>query len=285
MTTAWLLTNRWLHWDKFETQFDQLLTAAAGRLDMRRVHTDWAASHLEGELPELALIMDKDVATTAQLEALGVRCVNTAHAIAVCDNKAYTHARLTAAGIAHPRSIAAPLTFRPLTAQEWEASEFVDAAERTLGLPAVAKHAVGSWGSGVFLVHSRPELVGVLAKASGAPVLVEEFVAGSSGRDARIYLVGQTPVAAMRRYGAEGDFRANITGGGRAEAWDPPAEYVDVACKAMAALGLEIGSVDFLDAPEPLVGEVNSNAQFVTLAETTGIDVAARVIDYLEALQ
>ena len=42
--------------------------------------------------------------------------------------------------------------------------------------------------------------------------------------------------------------------------------------------------MDFLDASAPLVGEVNSNAQFVTLAETTGIDVAAQVIDYLEAL-
>lgn len=282
--SAWLVTNRWLHWDKFEAQFDQLLAADNGRLNLCRVHTDWVASHLDGKLPQLALIMDKDVATTAQLESLGVRCVNTAQAIALCDNKAYTHARLTAAGIAHPRTVVAPLTFRPLTAEEWEASEFVDAVERTLGFPAVAKHAVGSWGSGVFLVHSRAELIEVLTKAAGAPVLVEEFVAGSSGRDARIYLVGDTPVAAMRRFGAEGDFRANITGGGRAEAWNPPSEYVEVARQAMAALGLEVGSVDFLDASAPLVGEVNSNAQFVTLAETTGIDVAAQVIDYLETL-
>lgn len=251
---------------------------------MRRVHSDWVSAHVGGELPDLALIMDKDVAMTAQLEALGVRCVNSARAIVYCDNKAYTHARLTAAGVPHPRTLVAPLTFRPLEAAEWEASAFVTAVEREFGFPAVAKRAVGSWGSGVFLVHSRAELVKMLVAAAGAPVIVEEFISSSSGRDARIYLVGDVPVAAMRRFGAEGDFRANITGGGRAEAWEPPAEYVDVARQAMSAVGLEIGSVDFLEASNPMVGEVNSNAQFVTLAETTGVDVAAHVIAYLEEL-
>ena len=119
------------------------------------------------------------------------------------------------------------------------------------------------------------------ADPAAEAVIAEEFVAGSRGRDARIYMVGRTPVAAMRRFGEGGDFRANVTGGGRAEPWDPPAEYIDVARRAMDALGLEIGSVDFLDADAPLVGEVNSNAQFHSLTQTTGVDVAGAVIDYL----
>ena len=245
--------------------------------------TDYAVTHLE-DLPEVAFIMDKDVAAVAQLEAFGVRCVNSSQSIALCDNKAYTHAALTRAGIAHPKTITAPLVYRNLAAEEWANSEFVAAVEHSLGFPAVAKHAVGSWGSGVFLVNSRDELIDVLREAYPSPVIVEEYVAGSHGRDARIYMVGDTPVAAMRRFGQGGDFRANITGGGRAEAWDPPAEYVDVARAAMAALGLDIGSVDFLDAQDPLVGEVNSNAQFASLTETTGIDVAAAVVEYLEQL-
>lgn len=281
MKPTWLVTNRWLHWDKFEWQFDQIIGASHGQIE--RVTTDYAVTHLDA-LPEVAFIMDKDVAAVAQLEAFGVRCVNSSQSIALCDNKAYTHAALTRAGIAHPKTITAPLVYRNLEAEEWANSEFVAAVEHALGFPAVAKHAVGSWGSGVFLVENRDELIDVLREAYPAPVIVEEYVAGSHGRDARIYMVGDTPVAAMRRFGQGGDFRANITGGGRAEAWDPPAEYVDVARAAMAALGLDIGSVDFLDAQEPLVGEVNSNAQFASLTETTGIDVAAAVVEYLEQL-
>lgn len=281
MKPTWLVTNRWLHWDKFEWQFDQIIGASHGQIE--RVTTDYAVTHLE-DLPEVAFIMDKDVAAVAQLEAFGVRCVNSSQSIALCDNKAYTHAALTRAGIAHPKTITAPLVYRNLEAEEWANSEFVAAVEQALGFPAVAKHAVGSWGSGVFLVENRDELIDVLREAYPAPVIVEEYVAGSHGRDARIYMVGDTPVAAMRRFGQGGDFRANITGGGRAEAWEPPAEYVDVARAAMTALGLDIGSVDFLDAQEPLVGEVNSNAQFASLTETTGIDVAAAVVEYLEQL-
>ena len=281
MKPTWLVTNRWLHWDKFEWQFDRIIEASRGQIE--RVTTDYAVTHLDA-LPEVAFIMDKDVAAVAQLEAFGVRCVNSSQSIALCDNKAYTHAALTRAGIAHPKTITAPLVYRNLEAEEWANSEFVAAVEYALGFPAVAKHAVGSWGSGVFLVKSRDELIDVLREAYPSPVIVEEYVAGSHGRDARIYMVGDTPVAAMRRFGQGGDFRANITGGGRAEAWDPPAEYVDVARAAMAALGLDIGSVDFLDAQDPLVGEVNSNAQFASLTETTGIDVAAAVVEYLEQL-
>ncbi|MDK8796539.1 RimK family alpha-L-glutamate ligase [Corynebacterium sp. MSK044] len=283
MKRGWLITNEWLEWDKFELQFDDLLAAAEGVLDLSRVSTDWVVSHLDGDVPDVALVMDKDVAAVAQLEALGVRTVNTAKAIALCDNKAYTHAALTRAGIAHPATITAPLAYRALSAQEWENSDFVAAVESQLGYPAVAKHAVGSWGSGVFVVHNRSDLVRVVMEAYPAPVIVEKFIAESAGRDMRLYMVEHEAVAGMRRFGSDGDFRANITGGGKAEPWDPPAEHVDVARRAMDALGLDIAAVDFLEpaSGQPLVGEVNSNAQFVTLAKATGVDVASHVIDYL----
>lgn len=284
---AWLVTNRWLAWDKFEQQFAELQRAAARTgMALERVSTDYAGAHLDGPLPRLALIMDKDVAAAAQLEARGVRCVNSARAIALCDNKAYTHAVLDSCGIAHAPTVTAPLVYRPLSEAEWEGSAFVGGVDKQLGYPVVLKHAVGSWGNGVYLAHSRAELVRMLAEAGTRPLIAEAFIAESAGQDARIYLVGDTPVAAMRRRGAEGDFRSNITGGGSAEPWEPPPVYIAAARRAMAALGLDIGSVDFLNpgAAEPLVGEVNSNAQFVTLAQTTGVDVAGYVAEYLRGL-
>lgn len=322
--SAWLVTNRWLQWDKFEQQFGQLqaaadattegpATSAAGlaaaaepapALSLTRMTTDEVVARLAADsaragrtaadpadpaagadsaLPAVALFMDKDVAAAAQLEARGVRCVNSARAIALCDNKALTHAVLEAHGIAHAPTITAPLVYRALTRAEWGASGFVASVEKQLRFPVVLKHAVGSWGSGVFLARSRDELLRLLEEAGTTPVIAEAFIAESAGSDARVYMVGDEPVAAMRRRAAGGDFRANITGGGSATPWDPPAAYVDTARAAMRALGLDIAAVDFLrpDGPAPMVGEVNSNAQFVTLAQTTGVDVAPSVVNYL----
>lgn len=319
--SAWLVTNRWLQWDKFEQQFGQLqaaadattegpATSAAGlaaaaepapALSLTRMTTDEVVARLAADsaragrtaadpaagadsaLPAVALFMDKDVAAAAQLEARGVRCVNSARAIALCDNKALTHAVLEAHGIAHAPTITAPLVYRALTRAEWGASGFVASVEKQLRFPVVLKHAVGSWGSGVFLARSRDELLRLLEEAGTTPVIAEAFIAESAGSDARVYMVGDEPVAAMRRRAAGGDFRANITGGGSATPWDPPAAYVDTARVAMRALGLDIAAVDFLrpDGPAPMVGEVNSNAQFVTLAQTTGVDVAPSVVNYL----
>lgn len=171
---AWLVTNRWLHWDKFEWQFSALARAAgAVGLDLRRVSTDEAVAAMgTGPLPRVALIQDKDVAVVAQLEALGVRTINTAAAIAACDNKAFTHAVLSHAGIAHPRTLTAPLAYRNLSAAEWGKSEFLAAVDRQLGYPVVAKRAIGSWGQGVELIHAPAELVAFLRAAHPAPVIV-----------------------------------------------------------------------------------------------------------------
>ena len=62
MKRGWLITNEWLEWDKFELQFDHLLAAAEGVLDLSRVSTDGVVSHLDGDVPDVALVMDKDVA-------------------------------------------------------------------------------------------------------------------------------------------------------------------------------------------------------------------------------
>ncbi|WP_342318271.1 ATP-grasp domain-containing protein [Corynebacterium mayonis] len=282
MSTAWLVSNRWLVWQRFELQFEALLQRA-DEVSLTRCTNDHAAVAVaRGDaLPDVALVMDKDVALIASLEARGVRCINSARAIAMCDNKALTHAALTAAGIAHPDTVVLPYVFDTLSREQWRASEAVAAAKQILGYPLVAKRAVGSWGRGVHLVADEEELVEMICATQPAPIILERFIARSRGTDARVYMVGDEPVAAMRRFAAGSDFRANLTGGGKAQPWDPPAQYVEVARRAMAALGLEIGAVDFLDSDEPLVGEVNSNAQFMSLSEVTGVDVASRVISYL----
>ncbi|QPK78661.1 RimK family alpha-L-glutamate ligase [Corynebacterium lizhenjunii] len=284
METVWLLTNQWLRWERFEQQFAALGAAAAatGRLRLQRVSNDWVAAHAtqlsRSALPAAVLVMDKDLPVLRLLEARGVRLINSAQAVADCDDKLYTFASLAGAGVAQPDTLAVPLHYQPLTREQWRSSEFSRQVREFLGFPLVLKHAVGSWGQGVFLLHSEEELLDHLAAAQGQRLLVQRYTASSHGQDTRLYMVGRRCVAAMERRGVGGDFRTNVTGGGTAVSATPSDGQLQAARTAMKALGLEIGSVDFLGE---LVCEVNSNAQFMTLMEVTGCDVAAQVIDYV----
>lgn len=285
MIRAWLLINEWLQWDKFEQQYRALEEAAADRgVGLVRRSNDWIAAHLgttpDTELPDVAIVLDKDLHTLTLLESRGVRLVNRAAAVAVCDDKLLTYAALAAAGVPQPETMPVPLAYSPLNRDQWRASEFFRAAGTRLGFPMVFKHAVGSWGQGVFLVDNSEQLLDLLADA---PVrsLVQRFAADSSGHDRRLFMAGDRCVAAMDRFGADGDFRANITGGGIGRVAEPTPTQLDSARRAMAALGLETGSVDFLGEE---VCEVNSNAQFMTLEQVTGVDVAANLIDHVLSL-
>ncbi|MDY3127226.1 MAG: RimK family alpha-L-glutamate ligase [Corynebacterium sp.] len=290
MKTAWMLTNSWLVWDKFEQQYADLVAAAARQgIDLVRLGNDEVAGGIEkleagkAPRPDFVLNMDKDVAVLRVLEAVGLRTINTAAAVAECDNKALTYAALRAAHLPQPRTLVAPTVFRPLSAAEWEHSKYVAAVERTLPYPVVVKEAVGSWGTGVFLAYNRAQLVDHLSDAGTKAVLVQEFISAARGKDVRLYLLGRKVVAAMERSAPGDDFRANVTGGGSAQPCVPTLTMVETARRAMDAVGLDFGSVDFLidDTGTELICEVNSNAQFVTLSAVTGVDVADAMMTWL----
>ena len=72
------------------------------------------------------------------------------------------------------------------------------------------------------------------------------------------------------------DFRANVTNGGHMEQFDAPAEFLRLAERCCAVIGLDFAGVDMLFGPgeRPVLCEVNSNAHFKNLYHCTGVDVA-----------
>ena len=81
---------------------------------------------------------------------------------------------------------------------------------------------------------------------------------------------------------AEGEFRANAELGGRGERAEITPEIREIAEKASCALGLEYAGVDLLfDGEGYLVTEVNSNAHFRLIEETTGIPIASLYAEYI----
>jgi ribosomal protein S6--L-glutamate ligase len=90
-------------------------------------------------------------------------------------------------------------------------------------------------------------------------------------------------VAAIERRAKEGDFRSNLHRGGVATIANITLQERDIALKAARTMGLDVAGVDILRAERgPLVMEVNASPGLEGVEKTTGIDIAARMIQWIE---
>jgi ribosomal protein S6--L-glutamate ligase len=88
----------------------------------------------------------------------------------------------------------------------------------------------------------------------------------------------------MARHAAPGDWRTNVSLGGRAERYRPSADEERLALGAARSVGAEVAGVDLItdcDQDRPIVLEVNAVPGWRALSRVTGIDVAAAVLDAL----
>lgn len=227
---------------------------------------------------DFIIFYDKDIRLAQALTMTGKRLFNSAAAIEACDDKALTHLKLSQAGIPQPKTILCPKAF-PVTG--YSHFEFLDYAGEVLGYPMVIKERFGSLGEQVYLAHGRDEAESILKSINGREAILQEYV--TEGTDLRINIVGGKYIAAMRRI-SDGDFRANISCGGRAERAYPSEEETELALKSCRALGLDFAGVDILWKRDgtPVVCEVNSNAHTNGFYACTGINAADYIIRYIK---
>ncbi len=151
--------------------------------------------------------------------------------------------------------------------------------------PLVVKLLEGTQGIGVVLADSNRSAKSVVEAFRGANVniLVQEFIKEAGGTDIRALVVGGKVVAAMKRTGAEGEFRSNLHRGGSAQAIKISPEERSTAIRSAKAMGLNVCGVDMLRANHgPVVMEVNSSPGLEGVEKATGIDVAGKIIELLE---
>jgi len=153
------------------------------------------------------------------------------------------------------------------------------------GAPLVVKLVEGTQGIGVVLAETRQAAESVVDAFRGlnAHILVQEYIQEAKGRDIRCLVVGDEVVAAIERQAKEGDFRSNLHRGGVARVAEITEREREIALKSAHTLGLDIAGVDILRADRgPLVMEVNASPGLEGIESTTGIDVAGKMIDWIE---
>ncbi len=153
------------------------------------------------------------------------------------------------------------------------------------GAPVVIKLLEGTQGIGVVLAETKKAAQSVVEAFYGlqANMLIQEYIAESGGADIRAFVVNGKVVGAMRRQGAEGDFRSNLHRGGTATKVKLTAKQRALAIAAAKAMGLKMAGVDMIESSRgPLVLEVNSSPGLQGMEEATGKDIASQVIKYIE---
>ncbi len=160
-----------------------------------------------------------------------------------------------------------------------------DVIELSGGAPLVLKILEGTQGVGVVLVDSEKAAKSVLDAFYGMDVnlLVQEYIEEAGGADIRAFIVGGEVVGAMRRQGAEGDFRSNLHQGGSAKSHKLTRKEKSTALAAAKAMGLGVCGVDMIPSSRgPLVMEVNSSPGLEGIEKSTNIDIAGKIMDYIE---
>lgn len=286
--TGWLVVNEFLTSQNYMDVAVWLQRAAEEQDIQLQCLTNAEAMRLiaPGGAPykdaaDFVVFWDKDIHLARLMEQSGLRLFNSADAIEKCDDKALTHIALQPSGIQMPLTYVVPHTYPWVV---WQRCDYLDNAVVALGWPVVVKECYGSFGEQVHLVANYDELLEVMNGIGARPMLLQQFIVGSKGRDIRLYMAGGEPVACMLRTAQDGDWRANATNGAAVQQWEPTDEQVAVAQRACEALGLDFAGVDILfgENEEPVLCEVNSNAHFLNISKCTGVNVAQHIMQHVK---
>lgn len=153
------------------------------------------------------------------------------------------------------------------------------------GAPLVIKLLEGTQGIGVVLAETQKAAESVIMafKQLDANILVQEFIKEAGGADLRAFVVAGKVVASMKRQGPPGDFRSNLHRGGTAEKIKLTPEERSTAVRAARTMGLEVAGVDLIRSNHgPVVLEVNSSPGLEGIEAASGVDVAQKVIEFIE---
>jgi len=213
-------------------------------------------------------------AVVRQFEMMGTFCINESQAITRSRDKLRSLQLLARRGIG-----------LPVTSFANSTKDIDGLIDIVGGPPLVVKLLEGTQGVGVVLAETRKAAESVIAafRELDANILVQEYIKEAGGSDIRALVVGERVVASMMRHAAPGEFRSNIHRGATAEKIRLTPEERTTAARACRALGLNVAGVDLMRSNHgPVVLEVNSSPGLEGIEGSTNIDVAGKIVEFIE---
>ena len=197
----------------------------------------------------------------------------SADSFTIAHDKLLTHLELQKAGIPMPNTYITPS---------------VDAAKAVLRskeipYPVMMKFPKGTGGKGVMFAESYESASSILdaLHTLRQPFILQEYI-DTKKIDYRVIVAGGKAIASMKRVAAADEARANYHSGGKGEKISIDAATEKLAVKVAKTIKAEICAVDILPSRRgPLVVEANVSPGIKLISQTTGIDLADKIAQYL----
>lgn len=250
-------------------------TLAIDRGEAQVYYDDEIQEPFDAVIPRIgSSVTQQGAAVINHFEMMKVFCTTNSDALLYARDKLRCLQKLAFAGIETPKTIAAG-----------EGQNIGALLSNFSSMPIIVKLLESTHGAGVMLAETRRSAEATVEafQKLGERVIMQEFIAEASGSDVRAFVVDGKVVAAMERRAKEGEFRSNLHRGASAVSTILSKEEEWVAQHAAKILGLSIAGVDLLRSERgPLIIEVNASPGLEGIETVTGVDVAGRIISFIE---
>jgi len=216
--------------------------------------------------------VDLEISIIKQFQMLGVPVVNKYLAVASSKNNLRTLQVLTKMRIPVPRTIVI------------RRFEYLDEAVKKVGgYPVIIRSPYGTEGREIVIIESRRSLYSALdtiwRQSQTGIILIQEYVAQTTGSDCYAFVVGDKVVASMKRAEAADNYDIKTGSAGKVIRAKLTAEEENIAIRAAKAMGLDVCGIDILRGTSgPVIMEMNPNPVLDGISQVTGVDVAAEVV-------
>lgn len=248
-------------------------------VELKKIDDREQVFFLNGNNYDYDVVLERCVNHSRAVHALkifndnGIPTVNTPEVAEICGSKFLTTQALIKQGIPTPKCY---LAFTPEAA--------LDAMDK-LGYPCVIKPTTGSWGRLISKVNDRDsaeailEHKAILGSYHHSIFYIQEYIE-KHGRDIRSFVVGDNCIAAIYRLSEH--WITNTARGASTINCPVTDELNEISVRAAKAVGGGVVAIDLFETGDGLsVNEVNYTMEFRNSIDVTGINIPAKVVDYV----
>ena len=251
------------------------------RVDAKTISldSDWSSTDTQDKFGNIVLqrciSYFRGLHTTAFLESKGLKVINSMDVALTCGNKLLTTLKLEKANVPTPRTL---FSFTAEGAIE---------SLQTIGYPAVLKPVTGSWGRMVVKLNDKETaqaMIEMRSKIEGPlnQIFYIQEMVDRPPRDIRTIVAGDKIVASIYRHASPGEWRTNVSIGGKGDICKMTSELEDVVLRAADTVGGGLLGVDAMESENGiLIHEINNTVEFKGAASVCGVDIANEIISYI----
>ncbi|WP_078430204.1 ATP-grasp domain-containing protein [Alkalihalobacterium alkalinitrilicum] len=220
------------------------------------------------DLPNFAIVRVMDPFFSKQLELLDIPVFNSSFVSEVCNHKAKTHQIIAQLSVPTVDTI-----FLQRFSGERSSIPFP--------FPVILKEAEGRGGKQVVLISDENDFIQNVDAFVGRDVVVQR-PAGTTGKDLRVFVIGDEIIAAVLR-SSETDFKANFTLGGSAHLYTLSDSEKQIIYTIIDEFEFDFVGIDFLFDEEGnlLFNEIEDVVGSRTLSATSDINIVELYLHHI----